>query len=293
MKLTSSRLRMPLCIVIFTNALLMSSYRPASAFTPTSAKGIVSHRLTPPSCRQMQQLNSINESAKTSSAIDTTTKHPPSTDPSSTNIINTQTKIRIGEAQYSDLAQAANLMTDGFYPGLRDNPILRPIRYLMELDRLQGNFPYEGKDGRHFYLAAYEYDGEEGGGAIKTADGGRKLVGFCDIDGRIPKVKSEKDIFSMISPFATNVRRPQPYLSDLAVRADRRRRGIASSLMVEAERRARIMGFEELYLGVSSTNELALRMYSRIGYELIVPFGDMLAFLEVQKDVRMLRRSLD
>ena len=38
---------------------------------------------------------------------------------------------------------------------------------------------------------------------------------------------------------------------------------------------------------------MALQMYSRIGYESIIPSGDMLAFLEIQKEVRMLRRSLD
>ena len=71
-----------------------------------------------------------------------------------------------------------------------------------------------------------------------------------------------------------------------------RRKGVASALMAEAEDRARGMGVEELYLGVRSGNELALQMYSRMGYEMIVPSGDMLAFLEVQKEVRMLRGSL-
>ena len=74
---------------------------------------------------------------------------------------------------------------------------------------------------------------------------------------------------------------------------DHRRQGVASALMTEAEHRAKNMGFDELYLGVRSTNELALQMYSRIGYESIIPSGDMLAFLEIQKEVRMLRRSLD
>ena len=54
------------------------------------------------------------------------------------------------------------------------------------------------------------------------------------------------------------------------------------------------MRFEELYLGVKSTNQVALDMYSKIGYEFIIPQGDMLAFLEVRtnRGVRMLRRSL-
>ena len=49
----------------------------------------------------------------------------------------------------------------------------------------------------------------------------------------------------------------------------------------------------ELHLGVHSTNAVALHMYLRRGYAGIVPSGNMLAFLEIQKDVKMLRRPLD
>ena len=51
----------------------------------------------------------------------------------------TTPSFHICEALYSDLNQAADLMTDGFYPQLQNNPILRPIRYFMELDRLQNS----------------------------------------------------------------------------------------------------------------------------------------------------------
>ena len=199
--------------------------------------------------------------------------------------VTTSPKYQIGEAQYSDLQAAANLMTDGFYPQLQNNPIMRPIRYVMELDRLQQNFPYEPDD-RHFYLVAFDNNVNEDG-IIK-----RKVVGFCDVDGRVPTSSYEKNGLALLLPFVKYVQRPQPYFSDLAVDPNYRRQGVASALMVEAERRAKQMGYEELYLGVRSTNELALRMYEKIGYEGMVPFGDMLAFLEIQKDVKMLRRTL-
>ena len=80
--------------------------------------------------------------------------------------------------------------------------------------------------------------------------------------------------------------------SDLAIHTQYRQRGIATSLMKEAERRASCMGFDELYLGVRSTNDVALQMYSRYGYECIILQGDMVDFLNVQKGVRLLRRSL-
>ena len=211
---------------------------------------------------------------------------------------------QICEAKYSDLPQAAELMTNGFYPELQNNPFMRPIRYLLELDRLQNNFPYDD-DGRHYYLVAIlssntNTTNDSGSGVGDVDD--RKVIGFCDIDGRIPMKNKEKKnidgllssfLLSLLSPFAiTNVNRPQPYFSDLSIHSQYRQRGVASSLMKEAERRASCMGFDELYLGVRSTNDVALQMYSRYGYEFITPQGDMVAFLNVQKGVRLLRRSL-
>ncbi|KAL9190453.1 hypothetical protein ACHAXT_007664 [Thalassiosira profunda] len=243
---------------------------PAPAFVPPHP-GVVRHRGTSLQLQLQLQLQlRLDEAAVDASAIEEAVPPPP---PSA---VDEPPPFQIREAAFDELGKAADLMTDGFYPNLQNNPILRPLRHLLELERLQGNFPYDDKD-RHFYLAAYNGDGE--------------MLGFCDLDGRIPKPNGGG--FSLLSPFAPRVNRPQPYFSDLSVRPDHRRRGIASALMSAAEERARRMGFEELYLGVRSTNEEALQMYSRMGYELIVPYGDMLAFLEVQKDVRMLRRSLD
>jgi len=196
--------------------------------------------------------------------------------------------FHICEAQYADLAQAADLMTDGFYPQLQNNSILRPIRYFMELDRLQTNFPYD-VDGRHYYLVAVAAVEEDDDATTNGGDKGRrKIIGFCDIDGRIPAADSP------LSPLVSNVRRPQPYFSDLVIHPEYRRQGIGMALMTEAEKRASDMGFKELYLGVKSTNQVALDMYSKIGYDFIIPQGDMLAFLEVRtnRGVRMLRRPL-
>jgi len=195
--------------------------------------------------------------------------------------------FHICEALYSDLNQAADLMTDGFYPQLQNNPILRPIRYFMELDRLQTNFPYDS-DGRHYYLVAVAVEDDvTTNGGDKGRD--RRILGFCDIDGRIPAADSPS-----LSPLVPNVQRPQPYFSDLVIHPEYRRQGIGMALMTEAERRASDMGFNELYLGVKRTNQVALDMYSKIGYEFIQPQGDMFAFLEVRtnRGVRMLRRSL-
>ena len=117
-----------------------------------------------------------------------------------------------------------------------------------------------------------------------------RRVGFCDVDGRIPSMKKTENPFS---PFASIVNRPHPYFSDLTVNPDYRRKGIASALVGEGERRAKDMQCQEMYLGVSSANTAALSLYSNMGYEIIVPTGDILEFVKRQEGVRMLRRTLD
>lgn len=192
--------------------------------------------------------------------------------------INTfQNDYTIREALYSELQVIASLVTAGFHPELDSNPFLRPIRVLLELDRLQNNFPYPGDENRHMYL-------------VCEAKKDNKLVGFCDIDARIPANKKKENPFS---PFASTIYRPHPYFSDLTVDPNYRRKGIASALVEEGERRAKDMNCQEMYLGVASTNTVALDLYSKMGYEIIVPIGDILEFVKRQEGVRMLRRTLN
>lgn len=194
----------------------------------------------------------------------------------STSISQFQNDYTIREPFYSELQVIASLVTSGFHPELDSNPILRPIRMLLELDRLQNNFPYPGDENRHLYL-------------VCEAKKEKKVVGFCDIDARIPAKKKENPF----SPFASTIYRPHPYFSDLTVDPNYRRKGIASALVEEGERRAKDMNCEEMFLGVASTNTVALDLYSNMGYEIIVPTGDILEFVKRQEGVRMLRRTLN
>lgn len=187
-----------------------------------------------------------------------------------------QNEYTIREALYSELQVIASLVTAGFHPELDSNPILRPIRVLLELDRLQNNFPYPGsEENRHLYL-------------VCESKKDMRVVGFCDIDARIPVKKKENPF----SPFASTIYRPHPYFSDLTVDPNYRRKGIASALVEEGERLAKDMNCQEMYLGVASTNTVALNLYSNMGYEIIVPTGDILEFVKRQEGVRMLRRTL-
>jgi len=204
------------------------------------------------------------------------------------------------EARYSDLGQVADLTTDAFFFSSTNtgvNPITRTIRYLLELDRLQNNFPYNApsinnneNDDRHFYLVA------------TPADDDSKIIGFCDIDGRTPKAK-EKDGLGMLGvglpakkkPTMATVQRPCPYFSDLVVHPSYRRRGIASNLASEAECRAnKNWKYDELYLCIRLDDELVLRMYSDRGYVFVDPSNmsqDMMDFLAVQEGKTLMRLS--
>eukprot|EP00560_Eucampia_antarctica_P006153 CAMPEP_0197824466 /NCGR_PEP_ID=MMETSP1437-20131217/1697_1 /TAXON_ID=49252 ORGANISM="Eucampia antarctica, Strain CCMP1452" /NCGR_SAMPLE_ID=MMETSP1437 /ASSEMBLY_ACC=CAM_ASM_001096 /LENGTH=106 /DNA_ID=CAMNT_0043424091 /DNA_START=648 /DNA_END=968 /DNA_ORIENTATION=+ len=63
---------------------------------------------------------------------------------------------------------------------------------------------------------------------------------------------------------------PRPYLSDLAVDSNFRRRGIAKALIKKCERVAKdIMKSDELYLRVERSNQPGLAMYKGLGYDSI------------------------
>mmetsp|Transcript_24710 Transcript_24710/g.49149 ORF Transcript_24710/g.49149 Transcript_24710/m.49149 type:complete len:304 (+) Transcript_24710:90-1001(+) len=139
----------------------------------------------------------------------------------------------IREAFYSDLPFAAHILVDGFYT----RSILNHAHRLGELSRLQNNFPYSHPNHKMFV-------------AIDPNDKGR-IIGFCDVDARPPRIK----------PAA-----PRPYLSDLAVRSDWKRRGVATALVRRCEECAGVWDMKNLYLRVESSNTRALDMYEGFGY---------------------------
>ena len=70
------------------------------------------------------------------------------------------------------------------------------------------------------------------------------------------------------------------YISNLAVKADCRRRGVAQRLLQTCERVALDWGFTDLYLHVLENNHTARRLYWKAGYRLqridVNPFSLML-----------------
>ena len=109
---------------------------------------------------------------------------------------------------FKDLRCVADLMMDAFYD---EKSIMFHYHRMLELDRVQNNFPYDSS--KHEYYVACAPDG--------------KVIGFVDIDAR---------------PSARKDAPTRPYLSDLAVSSEWRRKGIASRLVEQCEARARSMG---------------------------------------------------
>jgi ribosomal protein S18 acetylase RimI-like enzyme len=153
----------------------------------------------------------------------------------------------IRDAVYSDLGQVANILIESFY-----NPtiIVRQYLYLSELSRLQDNFPYSDCD--HSFFVACEKRPPSTSTSQKWHNQKEKVIGFVDVNQRPRKKESDA---------------PRPYLSDLAVHPDFRRRGVAQALMQECEREVQFWGKDQLYLRVERKNEGALKMYSGLGYE--------------------------
>ena len=140
----------------------------------------------------------------------------------------------IRRGTFRDLRGVADIMMDCFY---EESSLMYHYHRMLELDRVQNNFPYDSS--RHDYFVACCPEGT--------------IIGFVDIDARS---SARKD-----AP-------PRPYLSDLAVSSKWRRKGIASRLVERCEAKAREMGKSKMYMRVEGSNVAALRMYcDNMAYE--------------------------
>ena len=153
---------------------------------------------------------------------------------------------------------------------------MRPFRVLLEIDRLQSNFPYG--DNEHYYLVILEH----------TTD---TVVGFCDLDYRSP-LNYNDDIFTLLRSSSNHIVRQRPYLSDLVIHPNHRRKGLASALMEEAHEISRRRGIHQLFLGVAEDNTGARKMYDGLGYELLDYFDGKKNGFGVDGTVALLRLDL-
>lgn len=148
---------------------------------------------------------------------------------------------QIRSAEISDLPQLSEVLTSSFYPPLGWRrwcyPLLRLGIYEDLKQRLQNAQ-------RHYRCLT----------AIATHPAHQEvLVGTVEMSCR------RYTLWAFNQP-------QQIYLSNLAVREDCRRRGIARQLLEAAEQQALAWGFRAIYLHVMADNTQARHLYQRAGY---------------------------
>ena len=130
------------------------------------------------------------------------------------------------------------MVMSGFYSDQRQRSPFAGMVRLAELNRLQQNFPYA--DDRHYMFVATLQEPND-------TEENEVVVGFVDVDNRPATRKQDA---------------PRPYLSDLVVHPNYRRRGIALRMVrhVEGVVQHR-MGLPLLYIRVERDNQAARRIY--------------------------------
>jgi GNAT superfamily N-acetyltransferase len=84
----------------------------------------------------------------------------------------------------------------------------------------------------------------------------------------------------------------RPYISNLAVHPQWRRRGIALKLLKAVEQKVRSWGFKTIYLHVVDSNREALNLYKFLGYEIYKVDSDGFNPFSTSKKL-LLQKSLD
>jgi peptide-N4-(N-acetyl-beta-glucosaminyl)asparagine amidase len=169
--------------------------------------------------------------------------------------------VKIRDGLYGELGDVADIIMDSFYTDAR--PPWTHMYRLAELNRLQQNFPYAGREFHRMIVALAEIDGE------------KHIAGFCDIDARKPNRPTSYKF------------NPRPYLSDLCVAPTFRRKGVARSLIDHCEQFCRDLGKSDIFIRVERRNDAAIKMYTDMGYQ------EIENLLDDSEIIIVLQKSLD
>ena len=104
--------------------------------------------------------------------------------------------------------------------------------------------------------------------ALLLAESGEEVVAACGVEV-MALTPSGLDQFRYEAGDPQGVLADRPFLSNLAVRRDFRRRGIAKRLCRAAEQTARGWGYTEVLLKVEADNRKARSLYRSLGYRVI------------------------
>jgi ribosomal protein S18 acetylase RimI-like enzyme len=175
---------------------------------------------------------------------------------------------RVRPAGITDLPDLAEVLASSFYPPLGWQRWLYPIfRFSIHEDlkqRLQG--------GHQHYRCLTAI-------ALDQHTQQQIVIGTVEVTRRHPHLWS--------------FGRPrQIYLSNLAVQAACRRRGVARKLLEAAEQLAAEWGFRELYLHVMADNARARLLYKTMGYQLCQIEPTVFSLFNLQPSRLLLKKVL-
>ncbi|NER83492.1 MAG: GNAT family N-acetyltransferase [Leptolyngbya sp. SIO1D8] len=174
----------------------------------------------------------------------------------------------VRSATEKDLQQLSEVLTSSFYPPLGWRrwvyPVLRFGIYEDLKQRVQAK--------QHHYrcLAAI---------APHSANQPHPVIGTLEISCRRYGLWAFKQT-------------EQLYISNLAVREDCRRQGVARKLLTVAEQQALNWGFREMYLHVMANNHRARQLYQHMGYQIQQVEPTLLSLVSVQPQRLLLKKVL-
>ncbi|MDY6939302.1 MAG: GNAT family N-acetyltransferase [Cyanobacteriota bacterium] len=150
------------------------------------------------------------------------------------------TPVAIRTIRDRDVRELADILTESFHPG---GGIARWMRPFLRLG-IYEDMRHRLRTPSHHYVCLVAQ-----GGSFE----GERLVGMVELTLRSSLVWCVPS-------------HQYPYISNLAVRAEHRRQGVAWQLLMTCEQIAREWGFTDLYLHVLEDNHQARQLYAKLGY---------------------------
>lgn len=152
--------------------------------------------------------------------------------------------LRVRATRIEDLPSLAELLTESFYPPGSWMSWLSPLFQMGILQDLRSRL--YSTTSNHLYLVAIQ-------NALGSSTDSN-VAGTVEVALR------------MLSPWQLSAFK-QPYISNLAVKPDYRRQGIAEHLLLTCEQAVLEWGFQDLYLHVLENNQPARQLYAKVGYQ--------------------------
>jgi ribosomal protein S18 acetylase RimI-like enzyme len=153
--------------------------------------------------------------------------------------------LSVRVARPNDVADLREIIVTSFYRQATTPSWLLPLLRLGLYESLKQHV--QDKAGYHIVFVAVAPD-------VSGAANSDQVVGLVEMSS------CANGFFQLFQPH-------YPYLSNLAVRSDYRRQGVAQTLLRHCEERAQQQGFHQLYLHVLEGNQPARQLYSKSGYQ--------------------------